>query len=87
MGLQDHVDRGLKVSDDFGKAELGALRHHEKRQPVHRLAGRMGVQGGERPRMPGVDRIKEGRGFGSAQFAKDDPVRPQAKRGLKELCG
>ena len=55
--LQDHVDRGLKVSDDLAKAKLGALGHHQKRQPVHGLAGRMGVQRGEGPRMPGIDRI------------------------------
>ena len=57
--LQDHVDRGLQVSDHFAETELGALGHHQKRQPVHCLAGRMGVQRGERPRMPSVDRVQK----------------------------
>ncbi len=52
--LQDHVDRGLKVSDDLAETELGALRHHQKREPVHRLASGMGVQRCEGARMPGV---------------------------------
>src|SRR5205807_3564136 len=69
----DEVDR-LRHEPWLGR-DAGLL--DQQVEPHQRRAGAVGVDGREAPRMPGVPRLQECQRLGAADFADDDPVRPE----------
>ena len=85
--LDDDVDGVRKIAQDVVEAEARAGCEDEEGEALHGLAGSFGMDGGEGSGMAGVDRVEEGCGLGSPEFAEDDPVGPEAQGGLEEEIG
>ena len=75
------------VVADVVAAELGAGLEREQDDLLDRALGAVGVDGGHRAGMAGVDRAQEGEGLVAAQLAEDDPVGPHAQRGGEQVVG
>ncbi|MFN7984270.1 MAG: hypothetical protein U0Q11_20685, partial [Vicinamibacterales bacterium] len=70
----------------------GRIRHiharlqHAGRQPRERLHRRTRVDGAQRPRVSGVERLEEVVGFPAAHLPDEDPIRSVAQRGAEQVA-
>ena len=83
--MDDEIDGLADLGFDVREGRLRVAAQDEIGEAVQRLCGRVGVDGGERTGVAGVERIEQRPRLDSAHFAQNDPVGPPAERGLQQI--
>ena len=74
--LDDNVDGRADLVPDGPVRNIEAGHGHHGLQAGHGIPGRVGVDGGERPVMPGVHGLEHIQGFAGPDLPQDDALRP-----------
>ncbi len=83
--LHEHIHHAAHIIDNVRAAQLHAGLQDDERHLLNRAFRAVGMNGGERAGMAGVDRAQERIGLRPPQLAKNDPVRPHPKRRLQQI--
>ena len=85
VGVDHRVDGAGDVVM-HGRERPGAdLLEHERRQPVERIGGRIGVHRTQRAVVAGVERLQQVDGLGATHLAHDETVGAHAQGGAKQV--
>ena len=84
--VHHHVERAHHLVADGGVRQPHPGHQRERLHPAQRVGRRVGVHGGERAVVAGVERLEHVERLGPAHLAHDDPVRPHAQRVAHELA-
>ena len=74
--MHDRVDRGADLRPHRDERKPCAGHQHERLEPWQHVGGPVGVDGRERPVVPGVERLEHVEGLAAAHLADDDAVGP-----------
>ena len=85
--LYDYIDGLADVGLDLSKCQRRSCVQDHDRQTVDGEFSRLGMDGGDRSTMAGIDCFEISEGLGATQLANDNPVRAHAEGGLQQCVG
>ena len=83
LDMDDEIDGLSDLGFDVLEGRLRVAAQNEIGKAAKRLCGRVGMDGGERTGVAGVEGIEQRARLDSAHLAQDDAVGPPAERGLQ----
>ena len=86
LDVNDDIERVADVGLDGAVRKLNAALQHATREASEALLGRIGVNGGKRARVAGIQKLQKIERFAASNFAEQNAVRAMAKSGFQQVA-